>query len=72
MADGDGTSTKPRQFTIDGEGVDLLKTIQARLTPTPNQPDTIKWGLKLLEQQTRRLQPKSQDELLAEILGVAS
>ena len=76
MAEGDRTPTKPRQFTLDGECVDLIKTVQGRLTPKPNQPDTIKWALELFEQHTRHLEQRSVEDRLAElragILGLAS
>lgn len=71
MAGSDGTP-KGRPFVLDSEAVQLLKAVQDRLTPKPNQPDTIKWALKLLEQNTRHLVPKTHDELLADILGQAS
>jgi hypothetical protein len=73
MAGSEGSSRrKGRPFLLDAEAVGLLITVQDRLTPKPNQPDTIKWALQLLEKNTRHLQPKSHDDLRDEILGQAS
>jgi hypothetical protein len=69
MAEGNGTPTKPRQFTLDGQAVDLVKTIQARFTPRPSQTDTIKLVLELGELHTRHLIPRTHDDLRADIFG---
>jgi hypothetical protein len=73
MAEGDGTSkVKARQVPLDGETLELVKVFQSRLTPRPNQPETIKLALELAEQHTRHLIPRTNADLRADILGKAS
>jgi hypothetical protein len=68
-SDGTSTATRGRPFDLDGEDVELVKNIQGRTGLV--QRLVIKAALQLLDKQTAGMRKKTDEELMAEIVGTA-